>query len=598
MKLIFIIILLFFSNLISANELENSEVEVINLYESKSLDQMVLDNLNNGNNINDVVENIAVDKVVENIAVDELDEEVNTNEVEVEQIEIIKDNFIFKNQIKVLNNYFDNLQNISSKTLQKQIIEVLENLQLDLEIEQDREILFLIVNYFKSIGQINKSFELIEKYELNNDKNFNFYTSVRLNYLLSTFQLNEACSFREEINSNIVLDFFFLEKLDIFCSILNDNVSEATLLNSILVESENNTDNYYQQLFSLITNSADQLIVDNEIKNSEINKELIFLYSAMTRIAELPFSDEFYELDKKNLSIPIILNHASPIDLRIKAANESFLENLITVDSLAALYMSADFNSEQFNNSKNTIDSFSNNKELSMAFLFQLVNIQIFPNDRLNALVQFWDFAKQNNLEEIAYKLSNNMLGSIDPTSENIIFGPKIASAYIFNNNFEKALAWIQLYENAKKVDAKSIYTRVLLDLYSTNNLDSFINSLNLTLENYIDDQNNENEELFFVLKDVMNLDIKANTNIDLDRIFDERLMPSILLYNEIKNSMVNNNDDKFLIYSLISLNNKNWNDIHPEHLKLILKGYLSYNDGALFRNLILEIFKNYKFII
>ena len=45
MKLIFIIILLFFSNLISANELENSEVEVINLHESKSLDQMVLENL-------------------------------------------------------------------------------------------------------------------------------------------------------------------------------------------------------------------------------------------------------------------------------------------------------------------------------------------------------------------------------------------------------------------------------------------------------------------------------------------------------------------------------------------------------------------------
>ena len=256
------------------------------------------------------------------------------------------------------------------------------------------------------------------------------------------------------------------------------------------------------------------------------------------------------------------------------------------------------FNSDQFNNSKNTIDSFTNNKELSMAFLFQLVNIQIFPNDRLNALVQFWDFAKQNNLEEIAYKLSNNMLASIEATAENIIFGPKIASAYIFNNNFEKALAWIELYENAKEVDTKSIYTRVLLDLYSTNTLDSFINSLNLTLVNYIDDQNNENEELFFVLKDVMNLDIKANTNINLDKIFDERLMPSILLYNEIKNSIVNNNDDKFLIYSIISLNNKNWDDIHPEHLKLILKGYLQYKDGVIFRNIILEVFKNYKFII
>ena len=214
---------------------------------------MVLENLNNENNVNEVVENTTTDEV---------DEEVTTSEVEVEQIEIIKDNFIFKNQIKDLNNYFDNLQNISSKSLQKEIIEVLENLQLDLEIEQDREILFLIVNYFKSIGQINKSFELIEKYELNNDKNFNFYTSVKLNYLLSTFQLNEACSFREELNSNIVLDYFFLEKLDIFCSILNNNQSEAKLLNSILVESENNADNYYQHLFSLITNSEDQLIVD------------------------------------------------------------------------------------------------------------------------------------------------------------------------------------------------------------------------------------------------------------------------------------------------------------------------------------------------
>ena len=87
MKLIFILILLFFSNLISANELENSEVEVINLHESKSLDQMVLENLNNENNVNEVAENTITDEV---------DEEVTTSEVEVEKIEIIKDNFIFK----------------------------------------------------------------------------------------------------------------------------------------------------------------------------------------------------------------------------------------------------------------------------------------------------------------------------------------------------------------------------------------------------------------------------------------------------------------------------------------------------------------------
>ena len=113
MKLIFIFILLFFSNLISASESENSEVEVINLHESKSLDQMVLENLNNENNVNEVVKNTTANEV---------DEEVTTSEVEVEQIEIIKDNFIVKNQIKDLNNYFDNLKNIRSKSLQKEII--------------------------------------------------------------------------------------------------------------------------------------------------------------------------------------------------------------------------------------------------------------------------------------------------------------------------------------------------------------------------------------------------------------------------------------------------------------------------------------------
>ena len=45
MRLIFIIFIIFLSNNIFANEEDNDDLEVINLYESKSLDQMVLDNL-------------------------------------------------------------------------------------------------------------------------------------------------------------------------------------------------------------------------------------------------------------------------------------------------------------------------------------------------------------------------------------------------------------------------------------------------------------------------------------------------------------------------------------------------------------------------
>tara|TARA_B100000925_G_scaffold68368_1_gene47068 strand:- start:546 stop:1247 length:702 start_codon:yes stop_codon:yes gene_type:complete len=233
-----------------------------------------------------------------------------------------------------------------------------------------------------------------------------------------------------------------------------------------------------------------------------------------------------------------------------------------------------------------------------MAFLYQLVNIQIFPKDRLEILIKFWNFAKKNNLEEIAYKLSINMLTSIEVTSENIIYGPEIASAYIFNNNFENALYWIETYESVKQVDSKSIYSRILLDLYSSNDLNSFINSINLTLNTYTSDQDHQNNELLFVLKNVMNLEIKSNSNINLNKVFDDRSMPSIFLLNEINKSILNQDYEKYLLYSLISLNDKEWNNIHPEHLKLILNGYLKYKDGVLFRNIILEVFKNYKFII
>ncbi len=585
MKYFILILFFIFSNPIFANDENNGNVELINLYESKSLDQMVLDNLNE-QEIEEVAENI--DETAE----------IELNTVEVKQIEIIRDNFVHKNELKDLKNYFEHLQKINSKTLKNELVKVLENIQLDFEVEKDKEIFFLVNDYLQSIGQINKSYELIEKYQFTKEKNSSFYTELKFNYLLSTFQLNEACNLKEELNLNIKLNFFFLEKLDIFCLILNDNKSEASLLNSILLESEVNIDNYFQHLFSLLSNSSDEVISNYQIKNQIINKELIFLYSAMTRIADLPFSHDFYELDKKNLSIPIILNQASPIDLRIKAANESFLENKINVDSLSALYMSADFNSDQFNNPKETLVAFADNNELSMAFLFQLVNIQIFPNDRLNALIQFWDFAKKNNLEKIAYKLSINMLSSIEANSENIIYGTQIASAHIFNNNFDSAADWIELYENAKEIDSKSIYTRILLDLYSSNDLNSFINSINETLDNFSYAQDNQNNELLYVINSVMNLDINSNSTINLDKIFDHRSMPSIFLLNEINKSIVNKDDEKFLFYSLISLNNKSWDNIHPEHLKVILNGYLQYKDGVIFRNIILEVFNNYKFIL
>ena len=134
--------------------------------------------------------------------------------------------------------------------------------------------------------------------------------------------------------------------------------------------------------------------------------------------------------------------------------------------------------------------------------------------------------------------------------------------------------------------------------MYSSNDLNSFISSINETLNNFSYAQDNQNNELLYVINSVMNLDINSNSIINLDKIFDHRSMPSIFILNEINKSIANKDDEKFLFYSLISLNNKSWDNIHPEHLKVILNGYLQYKDGVIFRDIILEVFKNYKFII
>ena len=109
----------------------------------------------------------------------------------------------------------------------------------------------------------------------------------------------------------------------------------------------------------------------------------------MASIAEIPLNEKFLEINSVNIIIPIILNQSTPIELRIKAANLGFISNYISIESLSALYQSVDFDSSEFNNPKDTIQNLSGNIDLLMAYYYQLINVQIFPSERLQALINF-----------------------------------------------------------------------------------------------------------------------------------------------------------------------------------------------------------------
>ena len=583
-------ITLIFLFLLLSNVTFSNEVEVIELHENKSLDQIVLDQLND-----DTTDKMQSDDLI--LDNEDISNQTNENQnTVVDELEIDKDSFWATITTEQLNKYLQNNMNLKSNILQTELSNFLELINLDYSIKKNREIFYLITNYFYQIGDISKAYNLLNTRDLSNDEKNTYYATIELNYLLSTFQLEQVCEYKKNYSLDINLDNFILEKIDIFCLVLNQNFLEAELLNSILIDSEKELDEDFQRLYLILINNLEE---DKSIKynfDNNLNTDLIFLYSAMLRIADLPLSESFLNLDSKNLAIPIILNQSSPIELRLKAANKSFKNKNLSVESLAALYQSVDFDSEQLNDPEKFLNEFSNSIEISMAYYFQYINIQIFPKDRLDALINFWNFAIENNLEEIAYSLSYKIVQSIDISSDNLQFSPHIATCYIINKDFDKAAEWIEFFEITNEIKDEIYFTKVLLDLYSSSDINSIIKNISSNFEIFSNENSTKNNELIYVLLKILDNNEYIDIDENLNSIFDDRSFPSIFVIEKIKETINSNDMNKFLIYSTISINNKEWKDIHPEHLKILLNGFMQYDD-EITRNIIIEIFKNYKIL-
>ena len=592
MKIYYLLIFIIIKSLsINANEQDS---ETINLHTSPNLDQLVLEHneLENKKLQEQDSDQTKLEEVSDtNLESSEIAIEESINEEVLEK----NSNFISISNPVEIENYLNNLKNIKSNILKNELFNLLESSNFDFNQKNNRDIFYSIIKFFYETGNISKAYNLLKTKNFQDDERLNYYTMIELNYLLSTFQLQNVCNIKNTISKELIIDYFLLEKLDIFCLILEDNLAEAELLNTIIIESENILDENFQKLYIMILNE-DNMENEKLNLNKNINSDLIFLYSAMARIAELPLDENFLRVDPKNLSIPIILNQSSPMDVRIKAATDSYLEEIISIESLSALYQSVDFNSDQLNNSDKTIEDLSDNPELLMAYYFQLINVQIFPSERIEALMNFWKYAKTINLEEVAYSLSYKIVETIKMSSENLNFGPEISTSYIFNKDYEKALGWIDFYEQNMKIDEKSTHVRSLLNLHSATEVDFFLD----LIQNYLNtDKNNVkiNEELKFILISILDKDLNAQLSSNYENIFDERLMPSMFLIQNIDDAVQNKNNDKFLIFSILSLSDKNWTEIHPEHLKILLNGYIDYKNGIFLKEIIMDIFEDYKIL-
>lgn len=603
-KILFIVIICL-SNSLNANDVD---VKVIDLHKSKSLDQLVLENEYKKNN--DVLSEEDETTIFSEETEDELsqngdtlitddiksyeDNTISEISTATEVVNILNNKTIFDIDEKIIINHLSSIQDIKSKTLQREFIKILSNINLEND-NIDFDKVFFITKKLYEIGEIEEANNLVMKIKLDNvssERNLNFFYFIKLNYLLSSYKLNEVCELRSFILQNSInLPKNLIEKTDIFCLTLENKYSEANLLNSLLIDSEQEEDRNFQKLFKFMNinneNNADEVFYLSDIDGS---KELIFLYSAMLRINELPLYEDFIKVDPLNLSIPVILSETTDMSIRIKAANKAYFDDVLSINSLSALYQSVDFNSKQFSNPDETIATL-NNSELIMAYYYQLVNIQIFPNERLDILLKYWKFAKKEGLEKIAYAITEKIVDSFSPTSENSKFAKDISIAHIANKNFDEAVKWIELYEIYKSNDESIDYVKFLIDLNKNDDLSTMINYFSSNYNKFKKNGDQRTEESLEVLINFLSIQNIIRENVGFIEISDERNMPSYFLMRDIEQNIVLKDDLSLFLLSLISMQNKKWTELHPEHFKLILEAFGNYENGILKKLIILEIF-------
>ena len=608
--MIFLKLIIFTTLLISSYSLKASEITVIELHQNKSLDQLVLEQEKNEQNISDVdsadlkledqnlslsnsnkenISNLKQDDEVETI---NLKSENNEEILDSEDVAFIEQENIFMIDENILMKYLQIINNIKSQTLHEEFLKILSKPVMEIT-DQDINKKFLVIKKLYDMGEIRKSYNLIKDSNLDfssKEEYYNYLKKIELNYLLSTYKLSEACELKSQLlDKSIVLPNLLLEKTDIFCLTIDNKISEAKLLNSLLLDKEQSPDLFFQQLFDYSVLANKEQVVFESIQSLQSN-DLIFLYSAMLRINELPLTEKLIEIDPLNLLIPVILSDPTPMNIRLKAVNKSYYENLVTIDILSALYQSADFNSQQFNKPDETIQSFSKNNELIMAFYYQLANRQIFPEDRLKVIIEFWEFAKNISLEKIAYSLTENIIQTFTPSSEISTYSMEIAMAHISNKNFTQASKWLNFIENKEISKSQIEYVKFLIQLNENNELNTiitFLESLNNSINNEVDITI---LETISVLNRLLNIDIEDVSNFNYDNILDQRTMPSYFLIKNLNQQIEQLNNMHLFLLATISMENKNWHELHPEHLLLVLKAYSAYDQGSLIQPIILEI--------
>ena len=532
-----------------------------------------------------VVNEIEVDDIEEIDAEDKQeDSSKNDNKFKVKELENIDPNtvgIITKDEgglgydmwrgseRKVIENY---LKNLPINKESGAAIELMKNLLLSTakisKSNNQMDLILIRINKLIEIGDFENAKSLIDLVSKGDNEEI-LMKQTEINLSLNNFDL--ACldigEKRKKFKKNV-----FWRKVEIFCQVLSDDKNKANLSISLIKEDENFNDDDFLKII-------DSLIYKEEMDGEDLSN-LNILNLVMTRIANINIKENYVLSNDPLLLTMIYRMPNAPIKLRIEAIEKSKKLLNLPIETIEEIYNSYDLKEKD---KKISLDDNILLGSDTQAILFQMAIIEENEEKKAKIIKKSLELASINGNFALISKLNLNSLLEIKPSKNLSWLANYAVKSLLITNKKEEAMKWYEILKKEKNKNHELfnnfIELWVIIELLNLKDKENQYKNItqNEIIES-IDKFESQNKKVtidtmgFYILE---NFGVKINPKfwvINLDNYeIEPKQMPNSSLISLLKNSSENKKVGETILLILMSLNNKNFNQLHPFFLQIVI---------------------------
>ena len=430
------------------------------------------------------------------------------------------------------------------------------------------DLILIRINKLIELGDFDNAKSLIDLVNKKDNEEI-LIKQTEINLSLNNFDL--ACSNIEEERKSFKQNLFW-RKVEIFCQILNGKTNKANLSLSLLKEEKNFNDENFLKII-------DSLIYKDEI-NDESLVNLNLLNLVMTRVANINIKESYVLNDDPLLLTMIYRMPNAPIKLRIEAIEKSKKLLNLPIETIEEIYNSYDLKEKD---KKISLDDNILLGSETQSILFQMAIAEDDEEKKAKIIQKSLELASINGNFTLISKLNLNSLLEIKPSKKLSWFSNYAAKSLLISNKKEEAMKW---YEISKKEKDKNtelfnnfIELWVIVELLNLKDKENQYKNISQNeILKSIDKFDSQNKKLvfdtlgFYILE---NFGMKINPqfwliNLDNQEI-ESKQLPNSSLISLLKNASENKKVGETILLILMSLDNKNFNQLHPFFLQIVI---------------------------